>query len=255
MTGSFAWHELMVPDPEAAASFYAAVIGWGRRDASTTAQPYTILTAGDRPAAGLLPLRPEDVAKGALPGWVGHVLVSDVDATLARAQALGGVVHVPPRDIETGRFAVLGDPQGAVFAIFAGTMPESQPLGTPGHVGWNELAASDWPAAFEFYAALFGWQRAEAVDIGPMGIYQTFGPGGAAIGGMFNKPDFIPRPFWAFYIAVDDIDLAAARVAEAGGQVVNGPMAVPGEAWVLQGIDPQGAFFALLGTRAQPAPA
>jgi predicted enzyme related to lactoylglutathione lyase len=242
----------MVPDPAVAARFYSAVIGCGTRDASTPTQPYTLLTAADRPAAGLLPLKPEDVAKGALPGWVGHILVEDVDATLARATALGGTVHVPPRDIEIGRFAVLGDPQGAVFAIFAGTLPEPQPIGTPGHVGWNELAASDWAAAFEFYATLFGWQRAEAVDIGPMGTYQTFGLGGPAMGGMFDKPDAIPRPFWSFYIAAGDIDAAAARVAEAGGQVVNGPMPVPGGAWVLQGIDPQGALFALLGTRATP---
>ncbi|WP_043337892.1 VOC family protein [Belnapia moabensis] len=252
MTGYFAWHELMVPDPEAATRFYGTVTGWGTRDASTPDQPYTLLTAGDRPAAGLLPLKQADMAKGALPGWVGHILVDDVDATLARATALGGVVHVPPRSIGIGRFAVLGDPQGAVFAIFAGTLPEPQPIGTPGHVGWNELAAADWPAAFDFYATLFGWQRAEAVDIGPLGTYQTFRLGGPAIGGMFNKPDAIPRPFWCFYIAVGDIDAAAGRVREAGGQIVNGPMAVPGEAWVLQGFDPQGAFFALLGTRATP---
>ena len=252
MTGHFAWHELMVPDPEAATRFYGTVTGWGSRDASTPDQPYTLLTASDRPAAGLLPLKQTDMAKGALPGWVGHILVDNVDATLARATALGGVVHVPPRSIEIGRFAVLGDPQGAVFAIFAGTLPEPQPIGTPGHVGWNELAASDWPAAFDFYTALFGWQRTEAVDIGPLGTYQTFGLGGPAMGGMFNKPDAIPRPFWCFYIAVGDIDAAAARVAEAGGQVVNGPMEVPGEAFVLQGLDPQGALFALLGTRATP---
>ncbi|MBL6079352.1 VOC family protein [Belnapia sp. T18] len=242
----------MVPDPEAAARFYGAVTGWGSRDASTPDQPYTLLTAGDRPAAGLLPLQPTDMAKGALPGWIGHILVDDVDAAVARATALGGVVHVPPRGIEIGRFAVLGDPQGAVFAIFAGAVPEPQPIGTAGHVGWNELAAADWLAAFDFYAALFGWQRAEAVDIGPLGTYQTFGLGGPAMGGMFNKSDAIPRPFWCFYIAVGDIDAAAGRVREAGGQIVNGPMEVPGEAFVLQGIDPQGALFALLGTRATP---
>jgi uncharacterized protein len=249
VTGHFAWHELMVPDTAAAARFYGAVIGWGSRDASTPTQPYTLLTEGDRPAAGLLPLKPEDAAKGALPGWVGHVMVEDVDGVCARATALGGSVHVPPRDIAIGRFAVLGDPQGAVFAIFAGTLPEPQPIGTPGHVGWNELVAGDWRAAFDFYAALFGWQRVEAVDIGPLGTYQTFGLGGAAFGGMFDRPAAVPRPFWCFYIAVGDIDAAARRVREAGGQVVNGPMAVPGEAWVLQGLDPQGAFFALLGTR------
>ncbi|SDB11923.1 VOC family protein [Belnapia rosea] len=252
MTGHFAWHELMVPDTEAAADFYGKVAGWGRRDASTPAQPYTLLNAGDRPAAGLLPLTAEARAKGAIPGWVGHVLVEDLDATLAHAQALGAVVHVPPREIEIGRFAVIGDPQGAVLALFAGTLPEPQPIGTPGHVAWNELAAADWPAAFDFYAALLGWQRVEAVDIGAMGTYQTFAPGkaGTAMGGMYTKPGFVPQPFWAFYIFVGDIDAAARRVGESGGQVVNGPMEVPGGGWILQGLDPQGAFFALLGTRA-----
>jgi hypothetical protein len=252
MTGYFAWHELMVPDPAAAAAFYGAVAGWGRRDASTEAQPYTLLTAEDRPAAGLLPLTPEDRAKGTLPGWIGHVLVADLEETLARAASLGATILVPPRAIEIGRFAVIVDPQGAVLALFAGTLPPP-PMGSPGHVGWNELAATDWPAAFEFYATLFGWQRLEAVDIGPMGTYQTFGPsGGPAIGGMFNRPSAIPRPFWAFYIVAGDIDAAGERVRTAGGQVANGPMAVPGGAWILHGLDPQGAFFALLGTRATP---
>lgn len=251
MIGRFIWHELMVPDPAAAEVFYGAVLGWGRQDASTTEQPYTLFTAEDRPAAGLFPLPEEVRARGARPGWIGHVAVEDVDAVVAEALRLSGQVHVPPRSIPIGRFAVIGDPQGAVLALFAGTLPEPQPMGTPGHAGWNELAAADWQAAFPFYAALFGWERAEAVDIGPMGIYQTFGPsaGGAAMGGMYTKPPALPQPFWLYYFAAGDIDAAAGRVAAAGGQVLNGPMQVPGGAWILQALDPQGVIFALLGSR------
>ena len=44
--------------------------------------------------------------------------VADCDASFAKAQSLGGTVCVPPTDIpNVGRFAVMSDPQGAVFNI------------------------------------------------------------------------------------------------------------------------------------------
>jgi hypothetical protein len=54
--------------------------------------------------------------------------------------------------------------------------------GTPGHVGWHELHADNLESSFAFYADLFGWTKAEAVDMGPMGIYQTFATDGAPCG-------------------------------------------------------------------------
>jgi predicted enzyme related to lactoylglutathione lyase len=44
---------------------------------------------------------------------------------------------------------------------------------------------------------------------------------------------------------VDDATAGAERVQKAGGQVINGPMEVPGGDWIAQGIDPQGAMFAI----------
>jgi predicted enzyme related to lactoylglutathione lyase len=49
--------------------------------------------------------------------------VTDCDAVAAKARSLGGQAIVPPTDIENvGRFAVLSDPQGAVFAVVKLTM-------------------------------------------------------------------------------------------------------------------------------------
>ena len=49
----------------------------------------------------------------------------------------------------------------------------------------------------------------------------------------------------------DGSDLAAiARAKAGGGQIINGPMQVPGGMWIAQALDPQGAMFALLGKRA-----
>ena len=74
--------------------------------------------------------------------------------------------------------------------------------------------------------------------------------GGDPIGGMFNRPAEVPVTFWLYYFNVDDIDAAVRRVEAGGGKVLNGPMEVPGGAWIIQGQDPQGAMFALVGPRA-----
>jgi len=50
--------------------------------------------------------------------WTPYVCVDDADATVARAKELGAMVVVPPSDIpDVGRFAVIGDPQGAAIAV------------------------------------------------------------------------------------------------------------------------------------------
>ncbi len=85
--------------------------------------------------------------------------------------------------------------------------------------------------------------------MGPMGTYQLFAAGGEAIGGMMTKPAQIPSPAWLFYFIVPEIDAAAARATDRGGQVLNGPMQVPGGGWIVQCTDPQGAMFALVGNR------
>jgi predicted enzyme related to lactoylglutathione lyase len=251
--GSFVWYELMTTDTEAAKAFYSNVIGWSAQDASMPDMTYTLFKVGDVPAAGLMNLPEEARRMGAPPSWMGYVAVDDVDATAERVKSLGGAVHVAPSDIpNVGRFSVVADPQGAALALFKSSNPaQDQPaeLGAPGRAGWHELFAADWEKAFVFYAELFGWQKADAIDMGPMGTYQLFSAGGSPIGGMFNKPPPVPAPFWLYYVSVGDFDAAAERAKAGGGQILNGPMEVPGGSWIVQAMDPQGAMFALVGRR------
>ena len=82
-----------------------------------------------------------------------------------------------------------------------------------------------------------------------MGVYQLFGTGAGAessIGGMMKRPSEVPMPCWLYYVNVEAIDAAAARVTAGGGQVVSGPMEVPGGSWIVQCVDPQGAMFAMV---------
>jgi len=251
--GRFVWYELMTTDTEAAKAFYGRVAGWGAEAAPVPGVSYTLFTVEGTPVAGLM-LQPEEVRKrGAPPSWLGYVGVTNVDAAAAKVARLGGTVHVPPSDIpNVGRFAVVLDPQQAAFALFQPPSDEpDRPVdpGAPGRVGWHELATSDWPKAFSFYSELFAWQKGDAVDIGAMGTYQLFTIGGQPMGGMFNKPPAVPAPFWLYYVNVGDIDAAAQRVTAGGGKIINGPMQVPGGSWILQGMDPQGAMFALVGSK------
>ena len=157
-------------------------------------------------------------------------------------------MHAPTDIPGAGRFAVLADPQGAVFAVHASQEEGPSPAGPPrsGEFSWHELATTDHEGAYEFYADLFDWEKQEAMDMGGGWMYQIYGRAGAPLGGMFNKTAEMPGPpMWLYYIKVDSVDEAVERVKELGGQVLNGPMEVPGGDRIAQCMDPQGAVFAL----------
>ncbi|WP_051116025.1 VOC family protein [Methyloferula stellata] len=250
--GRFIWYELMTTDMEAARAFYADVLGWRARDASIPGSAYQILTAEDSPVAGLMSLPAEASRAGVPPHWIGYVGVDDVDAAALRVKALGGMVHVPPTDVaDISRFSIIADPQGTTLALIkwrkSGETPLA-PLTAPGRVGWHELLAANWEKALAFYTALFGWQKAEAQE-GAMGTYQQFSAAGETSGGMFTKPPTLPYPFWLYYFNVTDVEAAAQRVEAGGGEILYGPMEVPGGSLIVHCTDPQGAIFALLDRR------
>lgn len=254
--GRFVWYELMTTDIETAKAFYANVVGWRARDSAMPGLAYSLFTVGDVPVTGLMSL-PEDARRaGVTPHWIGYVGVDDVDAAVVRIKQLGGTVHVPPTDVpDISRFSVVADPQMATLALVKGLQPRQAPsaeLGALGRVGWHELLAADWEKAFAFYGELFGWRKADS-HVGAMGAYQQFSAGGQAIGGMFTKPPTLPLPFWLYYFNVGDIEAAATRVEAGGGQILYGPTTVPGGAWIVHCLDPQGAIFALLDRRGRKA--
>jgi predicted enzyme related to lactoylglutathione lyase len=251
--GRFVWYELSTTDQPAARKFYTDVVGWGAEEAQMPGMTYTMFKQADLAVAGMAPLQEQAKKMGVPPNWMGYVGVDDVDATAAKAKSLGGSVHVGPMDIpNVGRFAVLGDPQNAVIAVFKWQSDPGIPLpamGAPGRVAWHELYCADYKKELEFYERLFGWKAGNAMDMGAMGIYQIFNHGPTSLGGMMNKPPQVPVNFWLYYIGVNDIDVATDRVKKGGGNVVVGPMQVPGGDWIIQGTDPQGAYFALFGKK------
>jgi predicted enzyme related to lactoylglutathione lyase len=248
MTQAFFWYELMTSDPAAATDFYAKVVGW-RPQSYDASGAYTMLNAGDRGVGGIMANPNKDMP----PHWLGYIHSSDVDADTASVKEGGGAIHKAPADIPgVGRFSVVADPTGAVFLFLqpTGTGMPPAPMGTPGHVGWHELYAGDGEAAMEFYAAQFGWKQVDSMDMGPMGQYRLFAFDGVnAMGATMNKPAEVPVPCWQFYFCVDAIDAAHKRITDNGGTIIMGPHEVPGGSWIINAIDPQGAYFAVLGPK------
>jgi predicted enzyme related to lactoylglutathione lyase len=249
--GKFVWHDAMTSDVVDAQSFYSNVVGWKIADAGMGDRTYKILSAGEASVGGLMPIPDEARENGASPVWFGYIGVSDVDGFSARVEKAGGSIHREPADIPgVGRFAVVSDPQGAAFILFTPKDPPERPVfprNETGHIGWCELYAEDLDTAWEFYSEMFGWSKDMAVDMGDMGIYQTFATGGDnSVGGMMAKPAETPRPFWHYYFNVDSIDAAAERVKGNGGEILAGPHKVPSGEWMVHCKDPQGARFGLL---------
>ena len=254
-SGSFAWYDLMTTNPAAAETFYKKVIGWNAMPAGVGDRPYTLLSVGAVNVGGLMPIPPDALAQGATPCWTGYLLVDDVDASATRVEAAGGKIQRPPEDIPgVLRFCIVADPHGAAFILFKGysTEPPAELApDAPGNIGWSELHAGDGVSDFAFYSKLFGWTKVQAMDMGPMGTYQTFAMDGTAkaAGGMMTKTPETPAPYWLYYINVEALDTAAARVVEAGGAIPFPAHQVPTGQWIAQCTDPQGARFALLAAK------
>ena len=245
MNGQFVWYELTTPDVEAAQKFYPRVAGWGTQAFD---RDYTMWTSGGVPFAGLFELSDEMRQQGVPPNWMPYVESSSVDETAAKAVSLGGrVVHGPVDIPGTGRFAIVQDPHGAVFGVYKPDRPGGAWDGTPvvGRFSWHELMTTDHTAAFEFYKALFGWEKTGEMDMGGGQTYLMFGQGGKMYGGIYTRPPEMAgmHPFWLLYIHVKDVAKAVAAATSAGATVHRPQMDIPGGSIAILG-DPQGAGFA-----------
>jgi predicted enzyme related to lactoylglutathione lyase len=116
--GTFGWNELSTRDTAGAKRFYTAVFGWGTQDESSErAGTYTVWTVGEAMVAGMIDMNALEMPPEVPPNWLVYFGVDDADAAAETVRANGGEVRMGPIDIPVGRFAVVADPAGAVFAV------------------------------------------------------------------------------------------------------------------------------------------
>jgi hypothetical protein len=243
------WVDMGSPEQEAAKSFYGALFGWDCPPGPPEAGGYTVCTLRGKTVAGLGP----QMNPAAPPNWCTYVNVDSVDDTIAKVEANGGVVYMPPMDVmEAGRMAIFADSTGAVIGLWQpGQHLGAQLVNEPGTYGWSELITTDLEAAKSFYQAVFGWEaESQGPDGGPV-AYTEWKVNGRSVGGMMLKMPDMPAEMpnlWGVYFVVADTDATVARAKELGGSVIMEPMEIePGRFATL--ADPVGAMFNVLALK------
>ena len=259
------WVDTNQPDPAAALAFYRELFGWEFEDVAPpgSGRTYAIgrIRGGDAGAVSSIAPGEPPVAK-----WNTYVWVEDADETAARARDAGGTVVAEPFEVpESGRMAIIVDPEGAAFCIWQSRGHKgAKVVNEHGSVNFNGLATRDPEGARAFYGAVFGWKTLEL----PSGITWTLpgygdhleeiNPGVRAMMSQMGAPEgFIDvvanlqpiadddsesQPGWSVTFAVDDVAATAARARQLGGEVVTEPFDAP---WCRMAVikDPQGAMF------------
>lgn len=259
--GAFIWYELMTPDPDAAKTFYDAVIGWNvaARDADAVDMDYRMIRRSDGGmAGGVLALSQQMQDGGARPGWYGYVHVADVDAATRAFEEAGGAVHLDQMVEGEGRMALVSDPTGAPLYVMTPTPPADDPDARSDvfdhakaqHFRWNDLQSDDPDGALALFCKVFGWQKTVAMPMGELGDYTFIGRHeDDMIGAVMKRLPMTPRTMWTYYIGVDDFDRAMRATTDGGGSIEHGPDQIPGGEFSATCTDPQGVVFGIVGPR------
>ncbi len=233
--GDFCYWVMMSTEPEASRAFYTALFGWtlqneGAHQEDEAHQGYVGLDNGENHFGGIDVQR----APGVPSAWLGYIEVEDADAVVARIEALGGGVMVPPMnlgaDADSGRIAITTDPQGAAFGVYAGGASHADwapRKDQPGDFDWAEAATSDVEGAKAFYSELLGWTEAHVMET-PTGGYHMMALGEKPVAGILPLPPGAPMSAWCFYIRVEDVEATVTTATELGATLLHGPVTMPG---------------------------
>jgi uncharacterized protein len=113
--GALSWNELATTDLDASAEFYNELFGWQADALEGMPFPYRVIQNNGAGNGGMRASGENEPTY-----WLVYFGTDDIDASLAKATELGGTTLMGPMDIGMGKIGVVTDPQGAVFALFAG---------------------------------------------------------------------------------------------------------------------------------------
>jgi len=241
--GRFVWRELVTPDTGAAATFYNQAFGWAHTVAPMgEGLDYTMFSRPGVEAQIAGAMQP--MMAGVPAHWVDYITVDDVDASREKVVALGGTAITEVMDIPVGRFAIVKDPAGAVFALFTSATPGASDTDSPPDEHtfcWSQLMTDQLDRVVPFYAEVFGWQPA------PMpGGMVVFNRGDKPVASAMSLPEGAPAPaHWLQYVAVADATVATDTAVAAGASVLQPVTEMPGMGIFSVMADPAGAVFAV----------
>ena len=246
ISGKFIWYDLATTELEKQQAFYGEVFDWTFRTIADAEDRYTLILNKDRAIAGMFSVpAQEQTPVSAL--WLGLMSNSDPDNAAALAQQHGGAIHTPPKTLaQRGTFAILRDPEGALFGVLKSTSgdPPDRNLDV-GDFLWVDLFAKHPNKSSRFYRQLAGYDiNHTAVKDGAERI--ILNSKGKPRAGIVPLPENANRAGWLPYVKVADIESTLKKVSRAGGHVM-----VPPSDDLLAGnlaifTDPQGGILGVV---------
>jgi predicted enzyme related to lactoylglutathione lyase len=253
------WVATIHPDPVKAVRFYTKLFGWEATNLMPPESPskYFVCMRRGRDVAAV---GSERGGAPSVPAWETYIWAESADDTVAKVTDAGGNVVIEPFNcLDAARMAVVADPAGAVFGVWQpGEHRGAQLVNEPGAWSMSQLNTPDPEGAKAFYGAVFGWET-DTFDMGEGEITLWRLPG--YVGGEPTQPvsrevvgvmvpisgDQSPEDVsahWSVDFWIEDIDAAADKAAELGGEVKISPFDTSvGKTTVL--ADPQGAVFSV----------
>lgn len=234
--GRIVFHELNSHDLAAAQAFYARMFGWRFEPRD---EDYLYIKSDDVLVGGVIKLPAPHVPAH----WLPYIAVATLEDAHERAEAAGCKPLVTAMQVPNGRFAILQDPQGAMFCAWQGRGgPRELGPRVPGNFCWDQLNTPDAAASAQVYSRLFGWTRMPFPGLAELSVFLR---ADQQVASLMQGPSGMPA-HWLAYVQVESLAEARERVWGAGGKVLVERVDVPqlGAFSVLS--DSEGASFAVV---------
>ena len=212
--GKFTWFELITHDSARAAAFYGDLLGW-----TLTSYPenpdYQIIESNGHQIGGIVTV--SDRSMGSR--WLSTLSVADVDEAAARVRGLGGSLLFGPADFgDRGRFAQIGDSQGADFIVLKTLNGDPQrPDPAPGNIVWVELFTRNVEEAARFYKELIAY---EVLPSEESDEHHYFAVGDKIRGGVTELEWDDVKPTWLPFVGVANLRETVLKVIDSGGTLL-----------------------------------
>ncbi len=152
--------------------------------------------------------------------WMMYIKVANLDATIDKAQQLGGIIEITYEMSDIGKVALIRDPQGAGFTIYEGDkLKNTRTKNTKNTLIWNELHVSDVTKIIPFYEGIFNWQIVQNQN----GMYEALNNEGEYITDILEIQNQYKGKYeyWVCTFAVENLKAAKSNILENGGTLIN----------------------------------
>ena len=212
--GKFVWFELITHDLDKISAFYGELLGWSFTQYDENPE-YFIIEKDGNEIAGAVAVRDKSMGSR----WLSTLSVADVDVAASRVRKLGGSVLYGPFDYDNrGRFAQVGDSQGADFIVLksrAGDPQRSDPA--PGTIVWAELFTKSVEDSARFYKGLVSY---EVIPSEEAEEHHYFTVGGKIRGGVTEIDFEDVKPTWLPFVGVENLREIVLEAIESGGTLL-----------------------------------